>query len=368
MNHERPSPKRKKADIIPALLLSILLLSTTALNAQGTDPAAFRPTLNLSAYAQTWFTLSDSPSQTATGPVSLYGFSLRRLRISPYGAFSKRLNWRITLSWDRLQADVLDAFLDYTISPTLSLRAGLFPVPGAISGALTPSSDLDCIERPAITQFWSQNTALHQFRNIGVMLSGSIMQERAHYFLMVANSSAQNPFDIHFNQPIPVHTQNGLKFWGRIETQPIDNLDIGAFFSNTVVDSLETKNNSYGANLFFNLDALYIKMEYIAGEYGIVDQLNEWRGFWLSVSYGVGHFSPILRYDSYTPSVLGVDTIGVNRYDNITLGLTYSPRTALRLQANIVFRREEDQNGRPLGLQNNLFGLNLQYLFKGRIL
>ncbi len=346
----------------------LLLFISFPLHSGESDTKTYKPGLHINAYFKTWFIMADNPQEDSADSRNLTGFSLPVVRLSPFGSFSKGLSWRITFSWDRLNADILDAYIDYAVSPTLSLRTGLFPVPGAISGALTPTDQLDCVERSLVTQFWNDNASLRVYRNVGMMLSGSIMQERAHYFLMIANSSGKDPFNTSLTQPYFSFPQTGLKFWGRIETQPLDSLDIGAFFSNTLINGQEMKNNSYGANLFFNLDRLYIKMEYIAGEFGLTDLLTEWRGFWMSVSYSVDKFMPILRYDSYTPKINGSDSHSVTRYDHLTVGFSYDARTDLRLQANVIFRNEIDLAGVPLRISNNLFSLNLQYRFDGKIL
>lgn len=346
----------------------ILFLNTASLGADEPTGTGNQPTLQFNAFVQTWFSLAENPERDSDSASSVYGFSLPRVRLNPTGSFSKNLSWRLSFSWDRLQANILDAYLDYAFSPSFSLRAGLFPVPGAISGELTPADQLDCIEPAMITQWWNSNTSLRVYRNIGLMMSGSIMQERARYYLMFANSSGEDPFDNQLSQAVYSFPQSGLKFWGRIETRPIDSLDIGAFFSNSLVDHQDTKNTSYGANLFFKLENLFVKMEYIAGEYGLTDQLTEWRGFWLSASYHIERFSPVFRYDSYTPVVGKTDKYKVNRYDHITLGLSYQASDALRFQANIVFRNESDLDGDPLNLRNNIFILNLQYSFGAKIL
>jgi len=350
------------------VLVFVISLISYPLFPLQNDPDHFKPSINLSAFFQTWLTVADNPSAETEKVKNLYGFSLPVARITPSGTITKNLGWCITFSWDHLKADILDAYIDCTISPALSLRTGLFPVPGAISGALTPSDQLDCIERSLVTQFWDANALLREYRNLGMMLSGSIMQERAHYFLMISNSSGQDPFNTILTEPNPSFDQNGLKFWGRIETQPINSLDIGAFFSNTLIDGQEMKNNSYGANLFFNLEKLYIKMEYIAGEYGLTDFLTEWRGFWMTVSYQLDRFIPIFRYDSYTPRINGFDSHSVNRTDHITLGMSYETASKLRILANVIFRNEIDLAGNPLKISNNLLTLSLQYSFNRKIL
>ncbi len=353
----------------PVLAVFILLILTfLPLSADDTENRELKPSLEFTSFVQTWFTAADGKPDKAGDPDDLYGFSIPRIRFNPFGTIGSKLSWHATLSWDRLESVILDVYIDYAMSPTFSLRAGLFPVPGAISGELTPVEDLDCVDTSMVTQSWNDNTGLRTYRSIGVMASGSVMQNWVHYRLMVGNSSGNDSLNIKPTDAVYDFPDSGLKFWGRIETRPLQSLDIGAFFSNTIVDNQETKNYSFGANLSFNLDDLFIKMEYIAGEYGLTDHLTEWRGFWMTVRYHMKRFSPVFRYDSYTPAVDSIDSAGVNRYDQITLGVNYEASSAVRLKANIIFRKENDLQGDALKLRNNLLTLSLQYHFGGRIL
>lgn len=363
--------KHYPASLPPAVVTVFILLvlaSLLPLSADDSSKQESKTTLEFNSFVQTWFTTADGELDPAGEPDKLYGFSLPRLRLNPFGTFGRKLSWRMTFSWDRLESAILDAYIDYELSATFSLRAGLFPVPGAISGELTPVEEMDCVDTAMITQSWNLNTGLREYRSIGIMASGSFMQNWVHFRLMVGNSSGANPLDIRLSEAVYRFPDSGLKFWGRIETRPLQGLDIGAFFSNTIVDNQETKNYSFGANLSFNLDRLFIKMEYIAGEYGLTDHLTEWRGFWMTVCYRMKRFCPVFRYDSYTPAVDFFDGMKVNRYDQITLGISYQASEALQFKAGIIFRKENDLQGEALKLRNNLLTLSLQYSFGGKIL
>jgi hypothetical protein len=109
-------------------------------------------------------------------------------------------------------------------------------------------------------------------------------------------------------------------------------------------------------------------MEYLAGEYGTTDKYVEWRGFWMSAKLTLKNIVPIVRYDSYTPVVEGLDKNKVNRYDQITLGLQYLVSDALSLSANLGFRKELDLSNNPLEISNNILMIGIQYHLDKKIL
>lgn len=350
------------------VLLIILLCLPLILQPQETNPPPFKPALFIEGWLQTWLSVAQDASDSSETD-TITGFSLPYLRITPHGSLSPRISWQVTLAGDRMKADILDAYIDYALSPGLSIRTGLFPVPGAVSGALTPLHQFDCLERSMVTQYWDSVSRLRAYRSLGVMVTGQFMQKRAQYAIMVANIDGDDAFNTENLGPIYTFSQSGLRLWGRIDTRPLDNLHIGAFYSNNLLQEKDTRNNAYGTNLHFDFKQLAIKMEYLAGEYGITEKYVEWRGFWMSASYSIGKkMVPVIRYDSYTPVVNGSDKSRVNRYDQITLGLQFNVSDALRISANLGFRKELDLNNKPLEISNNILIIGLQYHLDKQIL
>jgi hypothetical protein len=350
--------------ILPILLLLCL---PPPLRGQGEATKSFKPSFFIDGLFQLRLSIADNASQDNQTD-TLTGFGLPFLRITPRGQISPRINWQITLSADRMKADVLDAFIDYTLSQGLSIRTGLFPVPGAVSGDLTPPQQQECLDRSLVTQYWDRVSLLRSFRSLGVMLTGQFMQNRAQYSVMISNVSGRSEFDTQNVEARYTFNQSGLRLWGRIEAHPIDGLRIGGFYSNALLREQSSKNNSYGANLHFSYSQLTVKMEYLAGEYSSADKVIEWRGFWMSVTRQMKRFVPFIRYDSYSPEIDGSDRSKVNHYDQITLGVHFVLTDSLRLTANLGLRQELDRAGESLQIPNNILIFGVQYHLDRQVL
>jgi hypothetical protein len=310
--------------------------------------------IKFSGYIHTWF----SYGKLDNDDTSAYGFTLRRVRLKPYGFLSKSIKWSLQVGWDKQKAGLIESYIDFHLSEEVKIKIGQFPVPGAISGTLTSTTKLDFVERAAITQQWGGNSALLSYRGVGIQVHGSLFNNMLEYAVMMANPNAAALFSPGLKSSDYSHEDNGFTLWGRIEARLIKGFKIGAFYSSGKTTDSNYKRNSSGAHLFYIKDPLNFKVEYIAGEYGIDGEETKYNGMYIVLGYKISKFEPIVRYGLYIPNDRYPDSIGVEKYENITLGINYGYSKKIKLQVNYIFKNEEG-----IELKNNIFYINLQYVF-----
>lgn len=317
------------------------------------------PVVQFKGLVQGWF----SYGQDNGGDDELYGFSLHRARLSPGGKLTKNISWGMTLSWDRQKPAILDAYLEFAVSRELSITAGQFSAPGAISSSLTSSGKLDMIERPIITSMWGSNNSLTSFRAIGLQLSGYLLEDKLYYAFMAANPRTASIFNPSNKDPLYANPNNGLMFWARLEAKPTNGLSIGAFIGSGKETDTDLKRESYGAHFFYVKNNFNLKAEYIAGKAEVNKNSAKYNGMYALLGYTVNKVEPVIRYDTYVPLDGSWDNLAVRRYNCLTFGLNYFHNENVKLQANYVVRSESMQ-GNKKELDNNLFYVQLQYTFK----
>jgi len=341
----------KKTLVIAAL---ILMLSFS------TQMAADKPDIQFKGLFQTWLSYAPTAGTDDDG----YGFTLRRLRLAPYGSFSETIKWGFQVCWDQQKAALLDAYLDFHLSPSFKIKVGQFPPPGTISAALTSSGKLDLVERSMVTQRWNGFNLLTSYRALGIQAYGDFFDGKLYWALMLANPSATDLFTPRVSSPLYVHDINGITLWGRLEAKPIKGMSIGAFIGTgtaTVEDHpLDYKISTYGVHVFYTANAINFKAEYMAGKYGYEGFDTKYNGYYVLLGYTFDKIEPIVQYDSFTPIDGSADGLGVTRYSNITLGLNYFYNKNIKLQANYVLR-DESVTGGLEKLDNNIFYICFQY-------
>ena len=333
--------------IVATLSMMIFLTGSSVLNAE----------VQFKGLVQTWF--SYTPQQGSDN--NLYGFTLRRLRLNPYGTLTKNIKWGFQVAWDKQVASVLDVYLDFLFSPQFTIRVGQFPAPGAISSALTSSGKLDMLERPLVTENWGGISRLSSFRAFGLQVSGELAKGKLYYAVMAANPKATSLFDPAIKATTYTHADNGLVLWTRLEAKPLDGLKIGAFAS-AGKDDLDYTTNSYGGHLFYEKNGLNFKAEYLAGKYGGKDAERKYHGYSILLGYTIAKLEPVVRYDFYTPNDNKIFHSDVKKFNHLTLGLNYFVDKNVKLQANYVLRDETMAAGLAK-LDNNLFYICLQYTY-----
>jgi len=310
--------------------------------------------IKFGGYIHAWFSYGDQDDDGS----SAYGFTLRRVRLKPYGSLSKSIKWGLHVGWDKQTASLIEVYIDFDLSESFKIKIGQFPVPGAISGTLTSTTQLDFVERAAITEQWGENSALSKHRGVGLQVYGNLFKNKLYYAVMMANPRASALFSPGIKSPDYSHEGNGFTVWGRVEATLMKGFKFGAFYSGGKTTDSNYKRNSYGTHLFYIKDPINFKVEYIAGEYGIEGAETIYNGMYAVFGYKVDKLEPIVRYGLYTPNDGDPDNIGVEIYKDITLGMNYYHSNKIKFQLNYVFRSEKG-----IELKNNLFYINLQLVF-----
>jgi hypothetical protein len=313
--------------------------------------------INFKAAVQTWFSYAEQEAQDGSG----YGFTLRRVRLKPYGSITKKIKWTLQVGWDKQSPKFIEAYLDYIHSKGLQFRVGQFTPPGAMSSTLTSSFKLDFLERPTVTQKWAGFNGLTSYRAVGIQVHGHILDDKLYYAVMLANPKTSNLFNPGVAASSYSRDNNGVMFWGRLETELTKGLKLGAFYGGGKETDTDYKRTTYGAHLYYVNKGVNFKVEYLAGESGIENFTTKYYGYYAVLGYKTGKFEPIARYDSYTPNDGNSDTVGVEKYNNITVGINYYLNKNVKLQANYVFRDESIGPEIDNKIKNNLFYVCFQF-------
>lgn len=343
----------KKISVYLVMLVMVIVL-----------PLSGKPDVKFSGLFQTWFSYAPQLGSDDDG----YGFTLRRMRLKPHGSLSKTVKWGFQVGWDGQRAAIYDAYLDFHMSKSFKLKVGQFAAPGTVSGALTSSAKLDLVERAMISQKWNGNSLLYGYRAMGIQAYGDLIEKKLSYSIMLANPSTTSLFTPKVSAPGYSHDLNGISVWARLEAKPVKGLRIGAFFGAGDMKAYEDENEyttqSYGGHIFYVKDAINFKAEYIGGQYGQKDAETKYNGLYVLLGYKVSpKVEPIVRFDTYTPNDGDPGPLGVERFNNIGIGINYYHSKSIKLQANYIVRSETVGDGyeKP---DNDIFYLCFQYTYK----
>ncbi len=314
--------------------------------------------LKFSGYAQAWFSYAQQNSEDSDAG---YGFTLRRVRFKPSGAFSKKIQWALVFGWDKFSARLIDAYIDFNLAKELGFRVGHFKVPGAISGVLS-SKELDMIEHPQITQNFGSNSGLLQYRALGIQAQGKLAGSKLYYAVMFGNANGSSIFTPGVKSADYTPQNYGTMAWARIETFLLKGLRIGAFYGGSKEIDTEIKRSSYGAHFYYIDKGINFKAEYLAGKFGIEGAETKYNGVCALLGYKIKKLEPIVRYDIYTPNDGNPYGDGVEKYNNFTVGINYFHDKNIKFQVNYVFR-DESMSGGLDKIKNNLFYICLQFTY-----
>lgn len=307
---------------------------------------------------QAWF----SYAQQDTADSAALGFTFRRIKLLASGTLSKNIDWFLKFGWDKQIAGLTDAGIYFRFNDEINIKVGKFPVPGSPSGTLTSSSKMDFIERAMMIQKWGSHSNLADYRNLGVQIDGSFLNNNLYYALMIQNSSAHELF----NPSLKDHSyvgNNNIQFSGRVEIKPMERLRLGGFFLQGNDSVNNTKIQSFGTHGFYQINGIWVKAEYLFGENKItaVGSPLKYSGFMLKLGFQTENIEPVIRYDYYKEEG-GFGLLSVKTFTNITLGINYYYSKRIKFQANYVIRGEIMVAGLE-AIKNNLFYINLQYVF-----
>ena len=314
--------------------------------------------IKFKGFVQTWGSYVQLNDTEDSG----YGFTFRRVRLTPYGNLSKRINWKLQLGWDKLSPGLIEAYIDFLLSDNINIRVGKYTVPGTISSSISPSYELDFIERPQVTLKWGSNNGLIKFRSLGVQVYGKVFNDKLYYAFMLSNPRTSSPFTTDLKSANYTIENWGIALWGRVEASIKRSLRLGAFFGTGKEEDTEIKRQSWGIHLFYTKSNLNVKFEYIAGEYGEKLNQKKYNGFYAVLGYRLKKIEPIIRYDTYSPENGNPDDSGIKKYKNTIFGINYFFSKNIKLQANFALRKELMAE-EFIEIRNNLFFVCLQYLF-----
>jgi len=343
----------------------IVLFLIISLSSFAQEEEKYTPTLKFKGFTQLLFSATDYPE------VAPYGFSVHRLRIMPYGNITKNISYLLHFAYDKQNAILFDAKINFKIADQFQLVVGQLASPGAKSGtmsdALWSTPKMNLFQRSMVTQNYNAHMNMLGYRDIGLQLHGYLFDGKFYYATMFANPVASNLFTPSLKKPGYEHQANGIKNWSRVEFYPIKGMGIGGFFGlNSYKDSVENFDNSYGAHFIYRSDGLRVFAEFISGEKTAdTDWVNDfkYRGYFLEVGYVFNKkLMPVIGIDRYYPKVDSYDNFNVENYTNLTLGLNYFMSKHIKLMANYVARFEKMSNNLD-PLTNDLFMLGLQFFY-----
>lgn len=344
------------------LLFLMLTLSTIA-----QEEEKFKPTMKFKGFTQLFFSASDYED-------SPYGFTIRRLRIVPHGNITKNISYKFQFGYDKYSPSVLDALLNFKIRDEFQVQAGLYPAPGARSGAFGDATwsttKMNVIQRSMHTQNYNTFMKMKGYRDIGVQVHGHLLDKKLYYATMIANPNASDIFTPGVKTPAYSHSYNGIKSWTRLEFKPIEGMGIGGFVGvSSFKDSIDNQAQAYGGHFVYRSDNIRAFAELVAGSNNYdSDYVGDfdYMGMFVELGYVInGKFMPVVGFDRFQPNTDGPDGYGVEAYNNLTIGCSIFIDKSVKLMANYILRMEErDETIAPDDIDNNLFLISLQYIYK----
>jgi len=347
--------------------LSVLLLFINVISAQDslqTQKEEFKPTLKLKGFTHLYFSAGESNSDDF-----LYGFSVRRVRVIPYGNLSEKITYKIQFAFDKQTPTFLDATLQYNYSDLLQFQVGQFATPGPRTSALSSkyfgTSNQLFSQRAGISQEWFSQSGTKSGRDLGMEVHGKVLDKSLYYAVMFANPITTSLFTPSVKSGTLSHNDNGLKIVGRLEYYLLDDdLAIGgsACESSYTSSGIDNKIQYYSGHAIYRSDKLNVISEYILGNYGMKDSLIGYNGFMVDLAYSIGKIQPAVRFDLFSPLNGDPDGSGVEQYSTVAFGVNYYMNKKITIYADYYIRNEKTMAGID-DLKNNLFLINFQFKY-----
>lgn len=314
----------KQTAIFLAALLAIAGTNATAQAQSSAQPEI--GDLNIVGFMQ----------QTATynpGGNDPFAFSIYRARVGVAGPLTDRISVNVITGMmepPNRSPQLVNAFVDFSIDPRFTIRAGQFLIPFGLEGP-EPITLNPMIERALTTR--RLNTA-RMFRDIGVQAHGSI--DWLHYAVAVVNGRGANVAE-HINPKDVV---------GHIGFKPMDALDMG--LSAYIGNYQPTGSNDVfrrfrlGADLTYQVtDHFQVRGEYIVREDDrpAAEALTQ-QGAWLAGWYQFNdRWQGVLRLEFHDPDTSHPPK--KNHLTAATAGFNYILSGGNRISVNYEFRNDQ---------------------------
>ena len=256
-------------------------------------------------------------------------FSIKRARLSFAGEFLK--NVRFKLQIDAVKSPVLiDAQLDFVLSPTASFRVGQFKVPFSQESLLS-SAEIDTINRSQpVTKLSPGQDIGSSGRDVGATIFGKY--SIAEYTLGFFNGAGINKTD----------TNEQKDLAARLLLRPAGFLSIAASFydghysEKADAPAVARKRTGFETAVVYN--AFSLKGEFILAK----DDMTSKQGWYLQGGYFVlaKKLQTIVKYDSYDKD----KNVTGDRSHLFTLGMNWYLTERTRLMVN--FELSKDESGK----------------------
>lgn len=123
----------------------VFALSAMAFDAYGQDKTKDSVVIkhDIGVTIQSWATYAQGPETDSTG--NQLGFGIRRVFLRYTGSINNKIEGFVQVQ--AVSASLLDAFIDYHVTPTFNVRVGRFVGAGTRGGGYDPHASLDIVER-----------------------------------------------------------------------------------------------------------------------------------------------------------------------------------------------------------------------------
>ncbi len=274
-----------------------------------------------------------------------YSFSFNRARIGVTGEVPYDFLYYAVIEASAFKDStpfLLDAFVSYTRYKWAKVSMGQFKSPFTLEMA-TPCSDLNSIYRSSAV-----NNLVSPDRDLGIMISGSVWNDRFSYAVALTNGVGKGKFD----------NNNGKTFHSRIQVSPFEFIKIGGGLQYGThppfVDSIATEDKRFrwAADVQMNYKSITLIGEYIFGQdkgsyvvgggCGATPQVlsgNLTRsGYYVTAMYKTPwNIQPVFRYENWN-----TDNDALNSAEHVMVyGLNYWFNDWTRLQFNYLYKAED---------------------------
>lgn len=330
-------PNQRIAGLLALLATTMALFAASEhVQAQQQQEAPSLPDYNIAGFMENQFTYDGFSGDPAS-------FSIYRARAGFAGQLTERISVNLiagALEPPDRNPQLVNAFVDFSIDPTLQLRAGQFLVPFGLEGP-EPIFLNPAIERSLAVR---RMNPLRMFRDIGLQVSGAA--ESVNYAVALTNGVGANLPD----------RLDAKDIMGRIGWTPVEALQIGVsghmgWFEAAGGSDQELQRLRLGLDGEYRMQALRMRGEYQlrSDEQPGGDDLQQHGGYLLGAYRMQQDWEVLLRLDIHDPDTGSDET----ELTAITAGLNHYFDGNTRLSVNYEYRddRAVDTSGGLLLVQ-----------------